>query len=103
MIQMQRLRLIIAAALLHLCGAKVCDIRKHGATGTGSTLDTDAIKAAIADCSDGGTILVPAAGGCQWRNLSSCYLTGAFNLTSHQRLEVEKDAAIVGSIRERPH
>ena len=37
MIQMQRLRLIIAAALLHLCGAKVCDIRKHGATGTGQT------------------------------------------------------------------
>ena len=79
-------------------GTAVCDIRDHGAVGDGVHLDTRALKACVAR-GPGVTILVPAAvNNCRYRNLSSCYLTGAINLTSHQTLHIEKGAGLIGSV-----
>ena len=76
--------LIVPAAL----SGKVCDITTFGGKADGKTLNTDAFKQAIAACAGGGTVLVPGNGS---------YLTAPMNLTSNQRLEVEKGATILGS------
>jgi polygalacturonase len=90
--------LLVAATVRAEESATVCNIRDHGAVGDGSHLDTAALNACI-KLGAGVTILVPAvAGSCGHHNLSSCYLTGAINLTSHQTLRIEKGAGLIGSV-----
>jgi polygalacturonase len=58
-----------------------CSVTEFGAVGDNRTVSTDAFRAAVLAC---GTVLVPAG----------VFVTGAFNLTSHQRLELDADAVI---------
>src|SRR6516162_190075 len=49
------------AAAPHDLGARIYNVRDHGAVGDGKTLDTAAVQAAIDACSrdGGGTVVVP--------------------------------------------
>ena len=60
----------------------VCDPMAHGASGTGASYDTAAVRAAVDECgaAGGGTVLFAAG---------RTFLTGAFNVSSHTRLQVE--------------
>ena len=63
-----------------------------GATGSGLTFDTTAVRAAAeALARNGGGVLLFPRGG--------TYLTGAFNLSSHAQVLVEKSAVVLGSPR----
>jgi polygalacturonase len=66
----------------------MCDVTQHGARGDNVTKDTAAIRAAIAACEGGGTVLLPAPGR---------YLTAPFNLTSNQILRIEHGAMLLAS------
>lgn len=70
--------------------ARTCDVTRFGAKGDNRTLDTAAIRAAIAACAGGGLVLLPAPG---------VYLSGALNLTSHQVFRVERGATLAASAR----
>ncbi|MEK7725425.1 MAG: glycosyl hydrolase family 28-related protein, partial [Acidobacteriota bacterium] len=61
-------------------------ITKFGAVGDGKTLNTEAIKKAIAECNKkgGGRVVVPKG---EW-------LTGAIHLKSNVNLHVQKDATL---------
>jgi polygalacturonase len=65
------------------------DVREFGAKGDGTTLDTQAIEAAIgaANKAGGGTVVF----------LPGTYLTGTFRLLSNVTLDVEAGAVIQGS------
>jgi len=65
------------------------NVKSFGATGDGSTLDTDAISSAIRACAQagGGTVLFPAG----------TYLTGTFDLVSNITLQLDAGAVILGS------
>jgi polygalacturonase len=65
------------------------DVKTLGATGDGTTLDTDAFKRAIAACQQagGGTVVVPAGK----------YLTQPLDMVSNMTLHVEEDATILFS------
>ena len=69
--------------------APVFDVRKFGATGDGTTLDTGAIQKAIdtASAAGGGTVLLPAGS----------YLSATIRLKSHVILKVDKGATLLGS------
>ena len=66
------------------------DVRDHGATGDGTSLDTSAIQAAVDACSasGGGTVVLPAGG---------TYLSGTITLASHVEFHVERGAVLQGS------
>jgi polygalacturonase len=82
------------ALLLLTCAAPVaaltCDPMAHGAAGDGSRYDTDAVRAAVAECgaAGGGTVLFAAG---------RTFLTGSFNVTAHTRLQVD------GTLRASPN
>ena len=59
---------------------QLCDPLQHGAKGDGTTDDTRAIAAAVAACRGGGVVLLAAG---------RTFISGPFNLTSHQVLRVE--------------
>jgi hypothetical protein len=65
------------------------NVRDHGATGDGATLDTAALNAAIAAChaAGGGTVFVPAG----------TYLTGTVDLLSHVTLHLDAGSTLKGS------
>ena len=69
--------------------APVFDVRKHGASGNGATLDTAAINKAVDAChaSGGGTVYFPAG----------TYLTGTIHLKSNVSLLLDAGAVIRGS------
>jgi hypothetical protein len=69
--------------------APVCDVRSFGAKGDGVTLDTEAVKAAIASCvkQGGGTVYFSAGR----------YVIGTTQLYSHIRLELQSGAVLQGS------
>jgi polygalacturonase len=73
---------IITAALAW----RVCDPLEHGASGTGLVFDTTAVRAAVAECAGGGTVLFSAG---------KTFLTGAFNVSSNTELRV--DGTLLGS------
>lgn len=62
----------------------VFDVRKYGACGDGKTDDTAALQAAIAACSPGAVVEVPAG----------LYRTGPLWLKSDMTLHLEKDAVL---------
>lgn len=66
------------------------DVREHGATGDGTTLDTAAIQAAVEACAaaGGGIVVLPAGG---------TYLSGTITLRSHVEFHVERGAVLQGS------
>ena len=69
--------------------APIFDVRKFGAAGDGTTLDTVAIQKAIdaASAAGGGTVLLPPGS----------YLSATIRLKSHVVLKVDKGATLLGS------
>jgi polygalacturonase len=72
-------------------GARVYNVRDHGAKGDGATLDTAAVQAAIDAChkDDGGTVLVPAGD----------FVVGTLELKSHVTLHLTVKGRLLGSPR----
>jgi polygalacturonase len=79
---MHRAILLGACILSHSHAWRVCDPLAHGAAGTGKVYDTDAVRAALAECgaAGGGTVLFSAG---------KTFLTGAFNVSNNTELRVE--------------
>ena len=69
--------------------AEVCDARKMGAKGDGTTKDTVALQAAIDACAKkgGGTVHFSAG----------TYVSAPLDLKSHVKLQLDKDAILLGS------
>ncbi|WP_410524847.1 glycosyl hydrolase family 28 protein [Pseudomonas sp. DTU_2021_1001937_2_SI_NGA_ILE_001] len=67
----------------------VFDVRRYGAKGDGSTLDTAAIQRAIDACTRGCKVLLPAG----------TYKSGALYLKSNMTLEIAEGATLLGSER----
>ena len=67
---------------------RVCDPLEHGAAGTGEVYDTQAVRAAVAECgtAGGGTVIFSAG---------NTFLTGPFNVSSNTELRV--DGTLLGS------
>ena len=64
------------------------NVKDYGAVGDGVTLDTEAVRKAVADCSvQGGTVLFP----------SGKYLIGSVKLESNVEIYVQRGAIILGS------
>ena len=53
------IRFVFWALLAAPTMAAVCNVMQHGARGDGVTVDTAALRAAIASCQGGGTVLIP--------------------------------------------
>jgi hypothetical protein len=72
-----------------LAGARVYNIRDHGAKGDGKTLNTKAIQLAIDKCFNdgGGTVLIPAGE----------FLSGTLELKSNVTLHLSAAAKLLGS------
>lgn len=70
-------------------GARVYNVRNHGAKGDGTTLDTVALQAAIDACNGdgGGTVLVPAG----------TFLIGSLELKSNITLHIAAGGKLLGS------
>jgi hypothetical protein len=80
-------RALTAAA--HDLGARVYNVRDHGAKGDGKTLDTAAVQAAIDACTrdGGGTVLVPAG----------TFQIGTIEMKSNVTLHVTAGGTLLGS------
>jgi len=72
-----------------LAGARIYNVRDHGAKGDGKTLDTSAIQAAIDKCftEKGGTVLIP----------SGDFLSGTLELKSNVTLHIAASGKLLGS------
>jgi polygalacturonase len=70
-------------------GARVYNVRDHGAKGDGTTLDTAAVQAAIDACHNdkGGTVLVPAG----------TFVVGTLELKSNVTLHIAAQGTLLGS------
>jgi polygalacturonase len=94
-----RVRLMAAVAAAMLAGVsaipamaagKVCDVKKYGAKGDGTTKDTVAVQKAIDDCTSGkggGTVEVSAG----------TFVIAPILLKSNMTLHLAKDATLLGS------
>jgi polygalacturonase len=73
----------------NLSGARVYNVRDHGAKGDGKTLDTKAIQAAIDKCTadKGGTVLIPAG----------VFVCGTIELKSNVTLHLSAGGRLLGS------
>ena len=77
-------------ALPVLAAGKVCDVKKYGAKGDGTSKDTVAVQKAIDDCTaskGGGTVEVPAG----------TFVIAPILLKSNMTLHLQKDAILLGS------
>ncbi len=86
-------KLLIAALALfaaHTSVAKEYNIRDHGATGDGATLDSPAIQRAIDACTadGGGTVVVP----------EGTYLSGTILLKDNVTLHLDRGATLLGAV-----
>ena len=72
-----------------LAGARIYNVRDHGAKGDGKTLDTAAIQSAIDKCFNdkGGTVLIPAGD----------FLSGTLELKSNVTLHIAASGKLLGS------
>jgi polygalacturonase len=73
-----------------MAAGKVCDVKKFGAKGDGTTKDTVAVQKAINACTagkGGGTVEVPAG----------TYVIAPISLKSNMTLHLAKDAILLGS------
>src|SRR4051794_24676272 len=70
-------------------GARLYNVRDHGAKGDGKTLDTAAVQAAIDACAKdrGGTVLIPAGD----------FLVGTVELKSYVTLHIAAAGRLLGS------
>src|SRR5258707_639964 len=96
---MERIRLVmvvagVAGMMLSAQGAmaagKVCDVKKYGAKGDGTTKDTAAVQKAIDDCTagkGGGTVEVP----------EGTFVIAPISLKSNMTLHLAKGATLLGS------
>jgi polygalacturonase len=94
-----RVRLLVAVSAVVLAGmpavsamaaGKVCDVKKYGAKGDGTTKDTVAVQKAIDACTEGkggGTVEVPAG----------TFVIAPILLKSNMTLHLAKDATLLGS------
>ncbi len=94
-----KMRLIAAVGAVVLAGipavsamaaGKVCDVKKFGAKGDGTTKDTDAVQKAIDDCTagkGGGTVEVSAG----------TFVIAPISLKSNMTLHLAKGAMLLGS------
>ena len=99
---MMRLLALFCSFLASSTSAQaVCSIVTYGAVGDGVTLNTAAIRAAVAACAGGGRVLVPFSSPASSSNTSSSFLTGSFELAfDNLELHVEAGASLLGSTRE---
>ena len=92
---MKRVGLAVLVFAVGAAGAQanVCDVRKFGAKGDGTTKDTAAIQAAIDSCASkhgpGQGVVKLVAGQ---------FVTGPLVLKSYVTFDVEKDAVLLGSV-----
>ena len=84
----------IAGAMLTaqsaMAAGKVCDVKKYGAKGDGTTKDTAAVQKAVDDCSagkGGGTVEVP----------EGTFVVAPISLKSNMTLHLAKRATLLGS------
>src|SRR5271170_5209295 len=73
-----------------MAAGKVCDVKKYGAVGDGTTKDTAAVQKAVDDCTagkGGGTVEVPAG----------TFVVAPISLKSNMTLHLAKDATLLGS------
>ena len=97
---MRLLALLFVPRLLNLRAGRG-SIVTYGAVGDGVTLNTAAIRAAVAACAGGGRVLVPFSSPASSSNTSSSFLTGSFELAfDNLELHVEAGASLLGSTRE---
>src|ERR1039457_71313 len=78
------------ASVPAMAAGKVCDVKKYGAKGDGTTKDTIAVQKAIDECTagkGGGTVEVPAG----------TYVIAPIVLKSNMTLHLAKDATLLGS------
>ncbi|HWB32994.1 MAG TPA: glycoside hydrolase family 28 protein [Acidobacteriaceae bacterium] len=81
---------LLALSAAPVLAAKVCDVRKYGAKGDGTTKDTKAIQAAIDACSKnkkGGTVKL--SGG--------TFVSAPLDLKSNITLDIEAGTTLLGS------
>ena len=73
-----------------MAAGKVCDVKKYGAVGDGTTKDTAAVQKAVDDCTagkGGGTVEVPAG----------TFVIAPISLKSNMTLHLAKGATLLGS------
>ena len=73
-----------------MAAGKVCEVKKYGAKGDGTTKDTAAIQQAVDECSagkGGGTVVLEAG----------TYVSAPILLKSNMTLELKKGATLLGS------
>jgi polygalacturonase len=82
--------MLAMSAVPALAAGKVCDVKKYGAKGDGTTKDTAAIQKAVDECSagkGGGTVVLEAG----------TYVSAPILLKSNMTLELKKGATLLGS------
>ena len=81
---------MLGMSAVAMAAGKVCDVKKYGAKGDGTTKDTTAVQKAIDECSagkGGGTVEVPAG----------TYVIAPISLKSNMTLHLAKDSTLLGS------
>ena len=77
---------LLVAHIVH--ASLLCDVTHYGAIGDAKTQNIGAFRSAIEACASGGVVRVPSPG---------IFLAAPFNLSSHQILEVQRGATLLGT------